>query len=81
MAYKHCVIVYDLLLQNDVNTNGNTQWFNFKVSNTKKDLKIKFNIKNFCKDSFALHYNNGMKIFVKSKKESSNSLTGWKAAG
>jgi len=28
---------YELLLQNDVNTDRNTQWFYFKVSNTLKD--------------------------------------------
>ena len=25
---------YDLVLQNDINTNGHTQWFFFRVSNT-----------------------------------------------
>jgi hypothetical protein len=28
---------YDLVLQNDINTNGHTQWYFFKVSNTRKD--------------------------------------------
>ena len=27
---------YDLVLQNDINTNGHTQWFFFRVSNTFK---------------------------------------------
>ena len=27
---------YDLILQNDINTNGHTQWFFFRVSNTRK---------------------------------------------
>ena len=38
---------YDLLLQNDVNTDKNTQWFYFKVANTKKGKIAKFNILNF----------------------------------
>ena len=28
---------YDLILQNDINTNGHTQWFFFRVGNTRKD--------------------------------------------
>lgn len=27
---------YDLVLQNDINTNGHTQWFFFRVGNTRK---------------------------------------------
>ena len=38
---------YDLFVQNDINTYGNTQWFFFKVSNTRKGHKVFFNIKNF----------------------------------
>lgn len=26
---------YDLILQNDINTNGHTQWFFFRMSNTQ----------------------------------------------
>ena len=51
---------YDLILQNDINTNGHTQWYFFRVSNTRKGKKVKFNIVNLAKtDSL---YNNGMKI-------------------
>jgi len=38
---------YDLYLQNDVNTHGNTQWFFFRVHNTTKGYRVLFNIKNF----------------------------------
>ena len=38
---------YNLILKNDTLTNGNTLWFYFKVSNTRKDKTIKFNILNF----------------------------------
>jgi hypothetical protein len=33
-------------MQNDTNTKGSTQWFYFKVRNTKR-MKVKFNIINF----------------------------------
>lgn len=51
---------YNLLLQNDINTNGHTQWFYFRVGNTFKGKTIKFNVLNLCKpDSL---YNYGMKV-------------------
>ena len=51
---------YDLVLQNDINTNGHTQWYFFRVGNTFKGLTVKFNILNLAKpDSL---YNYGMRI-------------------
>eukprot|EP00826_Nyctotherus_ovalis_P049824 TRINITY_DN6048_c0_g7_i2.p1 TRINITY_DN6048_c0_g7~~TRINITY_DN6048_c0_g7_i2.p1 ORF type:complete len:189 (-),score=27.34 TRINITY_DN6048_c0_g7_i2:267-833(-) len=38
---------YDLYLQNDVNTQGNNQWFFFRVQNTFKNTTVTFNINNF----------------------------------
>ena len=38
--------MYDLVLQNDINTKGFTQWFNFKVQNKKTNFVAKFNIVN-----------------------------------
>ena len=46
LCIKKSETEYDLYLQNDVNTYGNVQWFFFKVSNTKKNATIYFNIKN-----------------------------------
>ncbi len=37
---------YDLVLQNDINTSGYAQWFNFKVKSSSKNTSIKFNIVN-----------------------------------
>ena len=37
---------YQLILQCDTNTLGYTKWFYFMVTNTKKGLKVKFNIIN-----------------------------------
>jgi len=47
LAIKLTDAEYNLLLQNDSLTNGNTQWFYFKVSNTRKNKEITFNIINF----------------------------------
>jgi hypothetical protein len=46
LAIKKSEEEYDLYLQNDVNTQGNNQWFFFKVQNTYKDSTVYFNIKN-----------------------------------
>ena len=59
-AMKVSETEYDLVLQNDINTNGHTQWFFFKVGNTRKNLAVKFNILNLAKpDSL---YNDGMRM-------------------
>ena len=56
---------YHLLLQNDVNTGGHTQWFFFRVQNVIKG-ETRFNMLNLCKpDSL---YNEGMKILVYSER-------------
>ena len=57
---------YHLCLQNDVNTVGHTQWFFFRVQNTKKDFEIKLNMLNLAKpDSL---FNHGMKPLIYSEK-------------
>jgi len=40
---------YDLILQNDINTNGHTQWFFYRVSNAREGQKVRFNIINLAK--------------------------------
>ncbi|EWS72671.1 zinc carboxypeptidase family protein (macronuclear) [Tetrahymena thermophila SB210] len=71
---------YDLLLQNDINTKGYTQWFFFKVSNYKfKGLTVKFNIVNIAKPS--LPFKQGMKISVFSLKENKLKNNGWMRKG
>ncbi len=59
--------MYDMALKTDHGCTTNyTQWFYFKVSNTKKDRKYTFNITNFIKpDSL---FSNGMKPLIYSKK-------------
>ena len=49
-AFKINENLYNLVLQNDTNTNGYSQWFFFRVKNTKKNSTIKFNIINQMKE-------------------------------
>ena len=49
---------YNLMLQNDINTNGLSQWFFFRVSNTFKSQTIKYSILNLSKPDS--HNNYGM---------------------
>ena len=66
---------YHLWLQNDVNTMGHTQWFFFRVQNTRKDMEVKFNMLNFSKpDSL---FNHGMKPLIYSETKVEEDGTGW----
>jgi len=40
---------YNLFMQNDINTQGHTQWFFFKTFNMHSGQRVKFNILNFVK--------------------------------
>lgn len=53
---------YDLILQNDINTRGNNQWFFFSVKNVPKGTTVKFNIVNMAKRYSLFDY--GMKPSV-----------------
>lgn len=60
LAIKMSDNEYNLMLQNDINTNGHTQWFYFRVTNTFKGQTVKLNMLNLAKpDSL---YNYGMKV-------------------
>lgn len=51
------------MLQNDINTNGHTQWFFFRVkSNFKKKTPVTFNLINLYKPKSL--YQMGMKVNV-----------------
>ena len=67
---------YNLVLQNDVNTQSHMQWFYFRVQNTRQDKKVTFNIINMNKPESL--YNEGMQILVfsDSRKE-----LGWEQGG
>jgi hypothetical protein len=66
---------YNLLLENDSNTYGYSQWFFFRISGIKKGTKIKINIVNLLKPK-AL-YNEGAKIVTYSEKRAENEKLGW----
>lgn len=79
MAYKANESEYLLLCQNDTNTMGNTQWFFFRVTNTKLNHQVKFHIINFLKSDSL--YNYGMKVSVYSKRSFEEKRTGWFRGG
>lgn len=70
---------YDLVLQWDINTRGNTQWFYFSVANTVPGRAYTFRIVNLTKgDSL---FNQGMQPLVYSCRSKEKSGVGWKRAG
>lgn len=66
---------YDLFLKNDYGTNGYTQWYYFKVSNTRKDQVYRFNIVNLMKPEST--YTMGMKPLIYSVKDAEKTNIGW----
>ncbi len=66
---------YQLFLHNDTNTTGYTQWFFFRVTNTKKDKKVNFSIMNLLRKR--TRYSNGLKIWFYSKKLNEEKNIGW----
>lgn len=70
---------YDMFLQNDINTNGHTQWYFFRVSNTRKGNKVKFNFNNLSKSDSL--YNEGMRILAFSTKSKKEKNLGWHRTG
>jgi cytosolic carboxypeptidase protein 2/3 len=66
LAQKVSDTEYNLLMQNDINTNGHTQWFFYQVKNTRRNLTVTFNIMNFTKPDSLFNY--GMKVSIYSEK-------------
>ena len=58
---------YELVLKPDHNTKNYTQWFYFKISNTRRYREYIFHIINFVKPDS--QFNNGMMPLVYSQKE------------
>lgn len=79
MASKVSDTEYNLLLQQDTNSFGNTQWFFFKVSNMKSRTKYKFNILNYSK-KYSL-YQEGMQVCIYSQKNFEKNNEGWYRGG
>jgi len=73
---------YDLVLQNDINSKGHTQWFYFRVTNVKKGMKVKFNMLNMIKPKSL--YNEGMKVLSYSERRQETAPAeerGWTRGG
>jgi len=67
---------YNLILKYDYNTTTYTQWYYFRITNTRKNAKYKFNFVNLIKPESS--YNQGMKPLIYSKKEAeTGSGIGW----
>ena len=78
-TYKISEHNYQLVVQNDTNTNGYSQWFFFRVSGGRKGANVHFNIINLMK-GYSL-FNRGMKIYVYSEKHSELEKIGWHEGG
>lgn len=79
MAVKVSTTEYNLLLQTDVNSYGNTQWFYFSVTNITHQKKVRFNILNMCKKRSLLQ--KGMNICIYSQKNYEKTGEGWHRGG
>lgn len=49
LAVKISDFEYNLFMQNDINTQGHTQWFFFRMNNTRAKMTVRFNIMNYVK--------------------------------
>jgi hypothetical protein len=81
LAQKVNDIEYNLLMQNDINTNGHTQWFYFQVKNTRKNSVVKFNILNFTKQDSLFNYGMKVSIYSTAKASSEGNPSGWFKGG
>ena len=70
---------YDLLMQSDHNSPGYSQWYYFKISNTRANTRYTFNLSNFYKPESL--YNCGMKPLMYSTKKAKNDGVGWSRIG
>ncbi|XP_043943115.1 cytosolic carboxypeptidase 3 [Protopterus annectens] len=70
---------YELTLRNDYYTNKHTQWYYFRVSNTRPDVTYRFTIINFLKPSSL--YNLGMRPLMYSELEAHTRQVGWHRIG
>ncbi|KAL4501729.1 hypothetical protein ABPG72_018780 [Tetrahymena utriculariae] len=78
-AFKISEKEYDLVLQNDINSKGNTQWFFFSVRNMIKNQMVKFNLVNFLKNDSLFNY--GMKPVVFSQQDNKLNGNSWGREG
>ncbi|XP_037378155.1 cytosolic carboxypeptidase 2 isoform X2 [Talpa occidentalis] len=70
---------YELTLRTDLYTNKHTQWFYFRVQNTRKDITYRFTIINLLKPKSL--YTVGMKPLMYSQLDAKARGIGWRRAG
>ncbi|XP_006809993.1 cytosolic carboxypeptidase 2-like [Neolamprologus brichardi] len=70
---------YELTLRTDMYTTKHTQWFYFRVRNTKAGVTYGFTIVNLMKRSSL--YSQGMKPLLYSERDAEENGVGWKRAG
>ncbi|XP_011355309.1 cytosolic carboxypeptidase 2 isoform X2 [Pteropus vampyrus] len=70
---------YELTLRTDLYTNKHTQWFYFRVQNTRKDVTYRFTIVNLLKPKSL--YTLGMKPLMYSQLDASTHNIGWRREG
>jgi hypothetical protein len=74
-VYQKSFDTFELVLQNDINTRGNNQWFFFRVRNVPRNRVLKFQIVNLVKADSLFNY--GMKPTVFSKVRYEKKKIGW----
>ncbi|XP_056657735.1 cytosolic carboxypeptidase 2 isoform X1 [Monodelphis domestica] len=70
---------YELTLRTDLYTNKHTQWFYFRVQNTRKEVTYRFTIVNLLKPKSL--YTIGMKPLLYSEVDARSHNIGWRRAG
>ncbi|XP_075066532.1 cytosolic carboxypeptidase 3 isoform X2 [Mixophyes fleayi] len=70
---------YQLTLRTDLYTNRHTQWFYFRVKNTRAGVPYRFTIINFMKPTSL--YNHGMRPLMYSEIEANGREIGWHRIG
>ncbi|XP_058382923.1 cytosolic carboxypeptidase 2 isoform X2 [Diceros bicornis minor] len=70
---------YELTLRTDLYTNKHTQWFYFRVQNTRKDATYRFTIVNLLKPKSL--YTLGMKPLMYSQLDANTRNVGWRREG
>nr|XP_030720271.1 cytosolic carboxypeptidase 2 isoform X3 [Globicephala melas] len=70
---------YELTLRTDLYTNKHTQWFYFRVQNTRKNVTYRFTIVNLLKPKSL--YTIGMKPLMYSQLDASTHSIGWRREG
>ncbi|XP_074086748.1 cytosolic carboxypeptidase 2 isoform X3 [Macrotis lagotis] len=70
---------YELTLRTDLYTNKHTQWFYFRVQNTRKEITYRFTIVNLLKPKSL--YTIGMKPLLYSETDACTQNIGWRRAG